>query len=92
MTSDLNVAADQLSQVTEANTMITAIVVDTPQVARALREVLQPGHKVFTVGQGRTGWRCGRIVVLATMDQDGFSEWFNTFTHCLEPDGDIIYD
>ena len=92
MTSDLNVAADQLSQVTGASTTITAIVVDTYAAARALRRVLQPGHKVFAVGQGRVGWRCERIIVLATMDQDGFSEWFNTFTHCLDPKGKIIYD
>jgi hypothetical protein len=94
--SDLNIAADQLTQILGASTMttapVTAIVVDTFQAARTLREVLQPGHKVFPVGQGRTGWRCERIIVLATMDQDRFSEWFDTFSCCLEPGGDIIYD
>lgn len=72
--------------------MTTAIVVDTVRVAKELNKILPDDHRAFAVFRGRTGWRCDRILVLATMAQDGFSEWFDTFTHCLKPGGAIIYD
>ena len=89
--SDLAVAADQLSQVTGASEMKTAVVVDTPKAAKALNQILGEGHRAFAVRQPRTGWRCARIIVLATMTQEGFSEWFSDFRNCLAPDGDIKY-
>jgi hypothetical protein len=72
--------------------MKTAIVVDTPQVAKALNWLLQPGHIAFAVGESKAGHRFARIIVLATLDSDFFSEWFEHFKCCLAPDGDILYD
>jgi len=70
----------------------TAIVVDTYEVARALNKILPEGCKAYAVGQPRIGQRFDQIIVSATMIQDHFSEWFDTFRCCLAPGGEIIYD
>lgn len=72
--------------------MTTAIVVDTPAVARALNEILQGEDKAFAVLQSRTGWRCDQIIVCASMTHEHFAEWFDQFRCCLAPGGRIIYD
>jgi hypothetical protein len=75
--------------------MATAWIVDTPQVAKLLQKSLVEGDRAFAVGQARTGWRCARIVVMATMTQEApvnFADWFDTFRCCLEPGGEIVYD
>ena len=70
----------------------TAIVVDTYEVARALNKILPEGSKAYSVGQPRIGQRFDQIIVSATMTQEHFSEWFDTFRCCLTPGGEIIYD
>jgi hypothetical protein len=72
--------------------MKTAVIVDTPEMAKQLDWILQPGHIAFAVGDLRVGFRFARILVLATTDTDHFSEWFEHFKCCLVPDGDIFYD
>ena len=92
MTSDLNVAADQLSQVTGASKMNVALIVDTPKIARELNKILLEGNRAFAGGQAGVGHRFDRILVMATMTDDRFSEWFDHFKCCLTPKGKIIYD
>jgi len=70
----------------------TAIVVDTPEVAKALNEILPKWSRAYAVGQYKAGAGYERIIVTATMARDDFSEWFNYFTLSLRPDGEIIYD
>jgi hypothetical protein len=70
----------------------TAIVVDTPKMAKALNKILPSEHKAFAVKSMKAGYRFDQILVIATMASDEFSEWFDHFVCCLAPDGEIIYD
>jgi hypothetical protein len=72
--------------------MNTAIVVDTPHIAKELNKLLPEGSRAYIPGQTRLGARYEQILVMATMADDRFSEWFDHFTCCLTPGGRIYYD
>lgn len=70
--------------------MNVAIIVDNQQMAQELRKILAPQHQVFPVGHSAIGQRFDKILVLASM-ADNFPRWFDSFSCCLNPGGEIIY-
>jgi translation elongation factor EF-1beta len=72
--------------------MKVGLVVDTPRMATELNKILPKGSKAFAIGQAKVGWGFDKILVMATMTDERFSEWFDYFALSLAPGGEIVYD